>query len=204
MQALDTTGRDAATARRARPSPPGAWETIRSSTPCAVVLAGRAALAAMASTLSPAVPVATGLCLAALVVPALVDVREHRLPNPMVAAGAAVGLFASVATALVGGDVDVVGAAIGALLFATPPLLLHLVAPRSMGFGDVKLAAVLGAALGLIDPLDALVALTLASLIGSAAGLVARRRTIAFGPALVAGAVVTVVAEALTNGMWMT
>jgi prepilin signal peptidase PulO-like enzyme (type II secretory pathway) len=62
-----------------------------------------------------------------------------------------------------------------------------------MGFGDVKAGAVLGAALGLIDVQLAVLAL-IVGLAGSAAcALVRRRRTIALGPGLVAGAMVALV-----------
>ena len=63
-----------------------------------------------------------------------------------------------------------------------PLLLTHLVSPTGMGFGDVKAAAVLGAALGLIDPQVALLALVLGLASAAVWGLARRARSVAFGP----------------------
>ena len=57
-----------------------------------------------------------------------------------------------------------------------------------MGFGDVKAGAVAGAALGLIDPQLAVLALVLGLAAAASWGLVRRSRTVPFGPGLVAGA----------------
>jgi leader peptidase (prepilin peptidase)/N-methyltransferase len=78
--------------------------------------------------------------------------------------------------------------AAGAAAMALPVLALHLVSPASMGFGDVKAAAVLGAAVGTVDWRLGAVALCLAAFSGAGVGLLTRRRTIAFGPFLVFGA----------------
>ena len=50
---------------------------------------------------------------------------------------------------------------VGAALLGGPLLVTHLVSPAGMGFGDVKAGAVAGAALGLIDPQLAVLALVL-------------------------------------------
>ena len=83
----------------------------------------------------------------------------------------------------------------GRIAMAVPVLILHVVSPDSMGFGDVKAALVLGAAVGTIDWRLGAVALCLAALSGAVAGVLGRRRTIAFGPCLVFGAW-TVVSQA--------
>jgi leader peptidase (prepilin peptidase)/N-methyltransferase len=54
---------------------------------------------------------------------------------------------------------------------ALPVLALHLLSPASMGFGDVKAAVVLGAAVGTVDARLAAVALCLAAAGGAAFGL---------------------------------
>ena len=79
-------------------------------------------------------------------------------------------------------------AAVGAAMLAGPLLLTHLVSPTGMGFGDVKAGAVLGAALGLIDPQVALLALVLGLASAAVWGLARRARSVAFGPGLVTGA----------------
>ena len=142
--------------------------------------------------------VATGLSVLILVAAALVDAVEHRLPNVLVGA-AAVPVVGALAVAWVTGATDVVvGAAVGAALVGGPLLVTHLASPTGMGFGDVKAGAVLGAALGLVNAQIAALALLL-GLSGAAGWAVAgRRRTIALGPGLVAGAVL-----ALVVAWWM-
>lgn len=188
-QPAEMTGCDGTTGSIA---PHPTW-TVRSavgaSSPFARVVGAVTVAIALASASSTRVPLATALTVALLVAAALVDVIDRRLPNRMVAAALLGGTVVALVTVLVGGDLDLRGAAIGAVAFAGPLLAMHLVAPASMGFGDVKVACVLGAAVGLIHPVYGLVALTVGSFFGALAGLVARRRTVAFGPALVAGAV---------------
>ena len=83
-----------------------------------------------------------------LVAAALVDVVEHRLPNPIVAAA----LVPVVVTVALVGSSDVArGAVAGAALVGLPLFGTHLVTPAGMGFGDVKAGAALGAAVGLLD-----------------------------------------------------
>ena len=83
----------------------------------------------------------------------------------------------------------------GAAAMALPILALHLLSPASMGFGDVKAAALLGAAVGTVDWRLGAVALCLAALSGAAVGVLTRRRTIAFGPFLVLGAWLSLLAH---------
>jgi leader peptidase (prepilin peptidase)/N-methyltransferase len=129
--------------------------------------------------------VGAGGALAILVVAALVDVVEHRLPNPLVAAGAA-----AVAVTLVAEWSPDAGTAAlaGAAIVGVPLLATHLVSPAGMGFGDVKAGAVVGAAVALVDA--QLAALTLVLGLAGAAvwGLTRRVRSIPLGPALVGGA----------------
>ena len=74
------------------------------------------------------------------------------------------------------------------MVVAGPLLVTHLVTPSGMGFGDVKAGAVLGAAMGLIDVELALLALVLGLGAAAAWGIGTRARSVALGPALVAGA----------------
>ena len=85
---------------------------------------------------------------------------------------------------------------LGALFLATPLLVLHLIAPTSMGFGDVKAAAALGATLGLIQPELALWTLCLASAITAAWGIARRARHVALGPGLVVAAFIVLLVGA--------
>jgi len=134
------------------------------------------------------VPLAAAAAVALLVPAAVIDIEQRRLPDVWVAASLAVLMTAFLVGSAVGQPLDGEQSIGGAVAMALPVLVLHLVSPASMGFGDVKAAAVLGAAVGTIDWRLGAVALCLAALTGAAAGLVTRRRSIAFGPFLVFGA----------------
>jgi leader peptidase (prepilin peptidase)/N-methyltransferase len=129
---------------------------------------------------------------AVLVVLSLIDIESRRLPNNIVLPTAALVLAARLATAP-GHWGAWLGASIGAaaLLF-----VLAVVYPAGLGMGDVKLALLLGAALGGA----VLPALFLGTLAGAAAavvvlgrrGLQARRTTMPYGPFLAFGAIATI------------
>ena len=134
------------------------------------------------------VPLGAAAAVALLVPAAVIDIEQRRLPDVWVAAALAVLVTAFLVGWAVGQPLDSMQSIGGAVAMALPVLVLHLVSPSSMGFGDVKAAAVLGAAVGTIDWRLGAVALCLAALTGAATGLVTRRRSIAFGPFLVFGA----------------
>ena len=116
---------------------------------------------------------------------ASVDWRSHRVPNSLVA-----WAMAPVVLAVVVDDAPIrrlCSVAVGTGLMALPPLLIHLVAPGAMGFGDVKLAAVLGAALGVLAPVLAIPALATATALTLVVAACTRRVAVPFGPGLVAG-----------------
>ena len=165
-----------------------AWREVGTAARVSVAVGCALTLAVTASWIGEtAVAVATGASLLALVAAALVDVAEHRLPNALVALAAAPVIVALIAA----GSVELVrSAALGAAVLGGPLLVTHLVTPAGMGFGDVKAGAVLGAALGLIDVQVALLALVLGLAAAATWGLAWRSRTVAFGPGLVAGALV--------------
>lgn len=107
---------------------------------CEAVCAAGAATAATASTW----PGAAGLALLIwwCVCAGCVDVLVRRLPNVLTLGGGAVIVTAAVAAG------HGRAAVAGAVLLAAPLLVVHLVSPRSLGGGDVKLAIGLGAAAG--------------------------------------------------------
>ena len=120
--------------------------------PSTQVAAGVTAVvcAALAAVTGPRPEVAVWLLAAPVgVLLALVDQRVHRLPDVLTLPLAAL-------TALLLGGVALLpaaagswpGALLGALALAGVYLLLFLVNPSGLGFGDVKLALALGAALG--------------------------------------------------------
>jgi leader peptidase (prepilin peptidase) / N-methyltransferase len=139
---------------------------------------------------------ALGLVLVATLVPvSLIDLDHRIIPNRILGPAAVTAL----ATGLLldpGGQPERLIAAAGAGGFF---LAAALIAPRGMGMGDVKLAAVLGLFLGREVGLALLAALALGSLVGAA--VIARRgarqgrkTAIPFGPFLAAGGVVALLA----------
>jgi leader peptidase (prepilin peptidase)/N-methyltransferase len=134
-----------------------------------------------------------------VVVASAIDLRLHRLPDrlTMTATAALAATIAVVAVSTADASLAARATAGGAL-FAGLLLVVHLVSPRGMGFGDVKLGVPLGLAVGATGVMNVVVALTLASVIGAVAGLVVlarhrdRARAFAFGPCLCAGAVLAV------------
>ena len=148
---------------------------------------------ACAAGLAPA----PALAVAVLSPAALVDIREQRLPDHWVLAAAIVLLTTTAAATLAGEAPAPTSVTAGAVAMAVPLLALHLASPDAMGFGDVKAALVLGAALGSVDWRLGLVALSIASALASVVGLGRRLDTIAFGPFLVVAAAVTLVAAAV-------
>ncbi|HTH05668.1 MAG TPA: A24 family peptidase, partial [Ilumatobacteraceae bacterium] len=121
------------------------------------------------------------------------DWRSHRVPNPLVR-----WAMAPVVLAVVVGDEPIqrlFSVAVGTGVMALPLLLIHLVAPSAMGFGDVKLAAVLGAAVGVLAPVLAIPALATAAALTLVVAACTRRVAVPFAPGLVAG-----VAAALALG----
>jgi leader peptidase (prepilin peptidase) / N-methyltransferase len=126
---------------------------------------------------------------AVLVTLAVIDVERRILPNVIVLPAAALVLAAQV-TLEPARALEFAVAAVGAaaVLFA-----LFLVNPRGMGMGDVKLALLLGAALG-SHVVGALVvasfcALPVALVLLARHGREARGMAIPFGPLLALGAI---------------
>lgn len=160
--------------------------------------------AALLATTHDRVPMASGVAIGLLVGAAVVDVHERRLPN-MIVLGAAIAFVASVVAerAIRGVEaaahVDVAHVLIGVAAFGGPLLVLHLASPAAMGFGDVKTAAVLGAATGAVDWQLAVSALAIAAGATAVVGLVRRAGTLPFGPGLVAAAALAVA----TPGVWI-
>ena len=147
--------------------------------------------------------VLVGLALVHLLVCAVVltwvDLREHRLPNRWtlaLAVGGAVTLWS--ASALQGGE-RLAPSLVGFVGYPALMLLLHLASRGGLGLGDVKVAAGLGLYTGWLGWEAWAQAVFLGFVIGGVVALVmvlTRRATaktrLAFGPPLLAGAVVAV------------
>lgn len=158
------------------------------------VLGGLAGAAAGWSALLPAL-VALALATTPLV---LIDFEHHRLPDRLVRPAAAAGLVLLVLAALIRHDWPALlragegAAAVFAVLY-----LLLFISPRSFGFGDVKLGAILGGYLGWFGWAHVYYGIFAGFLLGSVVAIVllATRRAslktaLAFGPMLIVGALV--------------
>lgn len=127
---------------------------------------------------------------------AIVDVKVHRLPDALVLPAYPISLGLLALAAAAEGAWSSYGRALcaGAVLW-TAYLVLALAYPGGMGFGDVKLSGVLGVHLGWLGWAEVaagtLLAFVLGGLIGIAlmvSGRASRRSAIAFGPCMLAGA----------------
>ena len=131
---------------------------------------------------------------------AVIDWRTLQLPGAIVNACLLLAAAWIVAASVVTGDWHglqraVAGWAAGGALFG----LIWLASPRSLGYGDVRLAALLGMSLSWLDAATPLPGLFLALVLAAAAGLLLRAthhldrgQPLPLGPFLLAGAVAAV------------
>ncbi|MGH2936327.1 MAG: prepilin peptidase [Gaiellaceae bacterium] len=124
---------------------------------------------------------------------AFIDLRRQIVPNRIVVPAAVLVLSARTATHP---SVVWIAAGSGAALFLLVPAVLR---PGAMGMGDVKLALLLGVAVGRWVPLALFVALATAAFSGTVLvvrnGLRARTTAVPFAPFLALGGVVALVVE---------
>jgi leader peptidase (prepilin peptidase)/N-methyltransferase len=158
-----------------------------------------ARLAADAGLVEAAAFVVVGTLWVAL---AYVDLHLHKLPDLLTVPALVVGAALLGLDAAIHGDWGAYGRAwlaAGVLLAAY--LLVAIAVPGALGLGDVKLAASVGLLLGWISVQTVVVGTVLAFLVGGvvaaaamATGAADRRTALPFGPAIIAGAVLAVVA----------
>jgi leader peptidase (prepilin peptidase) / N-methyltransferase len=136
----------------------------------------------------------------ALLALSLIDLDTFLLPNRIVypLSVAMVALFGLAALLDDSGD-TYVRALLGGLAAFGFFLTVHLVVPRGMGFGDVKLSFSLGVSLGWLSWGSVFLGLFLGFLLGAvvgvaliATGLRTRRDHVPFGPFLAAGTVLAI------------
>jgi leader peptidase (prepilin peptidase) / N-methyltransferase len=132
---------------------------------------------------------------------AMIDIDVKRLPNAIVLPSYLVAAaLLTVATAVDGRWDDLLRAGLGMVALYAFYFLLALVYPAGMGFGDVKLAGVLGLYLGWLGWAEVVTGGFLGFLFGGVVGggLVLVRRAgrksmLPFGPFMLAGALVAIV-----------
>lgn len=135
-----------------------------------------------------------------LVVLAVIDLEERRIPDRIVLPATAAMLVAQ----LVLFPDRVLTSVVAALAVAGFLLAANLISRGGIGMGDVKLGLLLGAGLGS----DVVSAVLLGSIAGGVVGLVilirggaeARKRAIAYGPFLALGGIVALFAGGGFNG----
>jgi leader peptidase (prepilin peptidase)/N-methyltransferase len=127
---------------------------------------------------------------------ALIDLDTHRLPNKIVLPAYVVGAVLLGAAALAAGDLErLLGAGIGLAAMWIAYFLMAILYPGGMGYGDVKLAGVLGLFLGWLGWGPLIVGSFSAFLLGGVFALVllvsrrvTRKGGIPFGPWMLVGA----------------
>jgi leader peptidase (prepilin peptidase) / N-methyltransferase len=152
-----------------------------------LVTAGLAAACVLAFGLSLDALVAAFFCVILVAISAI-DLEHRIIPNLIVVPSAAIVLAAN---SLLDPSLEWLLAALGCSAFLFLAVLAY---PAGMGMGDVKLALLLGAALGRTAPVALMVGM-LAALVPSAFmfvrhGRAARKMGIPFGPFLALGGVV--------------
>lgn len=133
---------------------------------------------------------------------ALIDLDTRRLPNVIVLPAYGVGVVLLAAAAILSGDYSaLLRAALASVALGFAYLLTAVISPGGMGFGDVKLAGVLGLFLGWMGWGSLIVGAMAAFLLGGIFGIIlilarrgGRKTAIPFGPWMLLGAWIGIVA----------
>jgi leader peptidase (prepilin peptidase)/N-methyltransferase len=131
----------------------------------------------------------------------LIDIDVKRLPNAIVLPSYVVAAaLLGVAAAVDGAWGDLLRAGLGMVALYGFYFLLAVIYPRGMGFGDVKLAGVLGLYLGWLGWAEVIAGAFLGFLFGGVVGgalmlgrRAGRKSMIPFGPFMLAGALVAII-----------
>jgi leader peptidase (prepilin peptidase)/N-methyltransferase len=126
----------------------------------------------------------------------VIDVRTHRLPNRLtLPAYPVIALLLAASAVATGRYAGLLRALLAGATVLGVFLALHLISPRGMGMGDVKLAGPMGATLGWISWSAVLVGTFLGFALGAlvgmglmAAGRANRSTPLPFGPFMLVGA----------------
>jgi leader peptidase (prepilin peptidase)/N-methyltransferase len=129
-----------------------------------------------------------------LVAITVIDARHRIIPNRLVYPAVVIAAAYLGIARLAGAPADLADAVIGFFGYGGALLLIALIAPRGMGMGDVKLAALVGLVLGSLGGRYVAVAAGLGILVGGAAAIAAlllgagRKSALPYGPSLAVGA----------------
>jgi len=160
-----------------------------------------------------AVPALGAYCalFAGLVALSVVDIKVGLLPRTILYPTAGLVAVGLVAASAVGHDWDAVGrAAASAAVALVVFFAIWWVYPRGLGFGDVRLAGMMAAALGWLGYGEVYVGFVAGFLAGAVIGVVkmaaqgtGRRTRLPFGPALAAGCMVGVLWGSWLANAWL-
>jgi len=200
------------TARLLAAPQPSAVQPAGERTRWALILGTGLAFAVMAVRFGPSPPLPAFCYLAGIGVPlAVIDTRCRRLPDALTLPSypVALALLGLAALLLPGGGRHFLSALLGMALAWGVFLLQVVIYPAGLGWGDVKLAGVLGLYLGWLG-LGALAAgLFLGYLCAAATGLAliaarraSRKSLLPFGPFLLVGALAAVLLSGLVRSHW--
>lgn len=188
------------------PKAPGVLERAT-----AAVVTG--ALFAGAALRFGAVPELAAYCVlfGGLVALSVADIRVGLVPRVVLYPMLALMAVALAAAAAVAGDWrSLLDAAIGGAAGFGVFFIIWFISPRSMGFGDVRLAGVIGAGLGWLGFRQLYLGFLVAFVVGAVIGLVkmavmgtGRKTALPFGPALAVGAVVGVLWGGTLANLWI-
>jgi len=141
------------------------------------------------------------LLFAGLVAVTVTDLELRLVPKRIVWPVYAVGAVLLTAAALLDGEpVRIRDAALGSAAAFAVLFIIHLISPRGMGFGDVRLAALLGLFLGWLGPAHVGLGIFAGFVSGGLAGVIAlsmgrsRRSALPFAPFLAFGTLAAVLA----------
>ena len=137
---------------------------------------------------------------AALVALSMIDLDTFTLPRKIIYVAAGIGAALLAVAAVINGSTrDPREAVLGAVIAFAFLFLIHMISPRGMGFGDVRLAGLLGLFMGWVElgvvAVGLFLAFMFASVVGiglMAAGRRGRKDRLPFGPFLALGAIVAV------------
>lgn len=175
-----------------------ALDSVRPRLPIGLAAAALAALAFVSYPLGAGAAIAAFLA-AVLVTVAAIDIRSLIIPNRVVLPATGIVLVAD----LFFYPGRTLGFVLAALVAALILLIPNLISPSWMGMGDVKLALLLGLALGwsvigaLMIAFVAVVPFALLMMIRG--GLAARKTALPFGPFMALGALVVLIVPRLAG-----
>ncbi|MPZ51584.1 MAG: hypothetical protein GEU79_02425 [Acidimicrobiia bacterium] len=134
-----------------------------------------------------------------LIALAMVDLAEFRLPNRILIPGGLTVMVVTAVIVILGATGSLRDAAIGTVIYFVLMAVLFAISRGALGFGDVRLAVLLGWCTGLLGWRVTIAAIILGSLFGGGVAVVAllrgadRKSSIPYGPPMMLGACLAIV-----------